>query len=90
MFFVHHSQRAKQCLDNLDFWPEVEWNHTRNHIEIEGLYVFGGMLSDGSAQNELYILELGKCCLEWQRGSEICKGKPPAARFDHTVNKVRQ
>ena len=46
-------------------------------------------MSSNEASGELYILELGKKELAWHKGSEICKGKPPLPRFDHTMEMLK-
>jgi len=61
----------------------------QNDIAMEGLYLFGGQLADSKAAGELYIMELGKLNLHWKKGSEICKGKAPEPRYDHTMTRVR-
>jgi hypothetical protein len=60
-----------------------------NNIEYEGLYIFGGMSNDGAATDELYIIQLGKDKIGVIEGKKVCKGKPPLARFDHTVERIK-
>ena len=88
MIFVHHYYRQQQDMIEMQNWPPVKAHLDESKV-VEGLYIFGGQMSDGSASNELYILECGQIDLTWTLGSEVCKGQAPTARFDHSLTKVR-
>ena len=65
------------------FFPEVEITNTK--IKEKGLYIFGGKSKEeGGFSNKLYILILGQKPLKWILPET--KGKPPSARFFHSMN----
>ena len=51
--------------------------------EIEGVYLFGGRDKDGP-NNQLYILNTSSKKWKWEE--PLVKGKPPLARYGHTMN----
>lgn len=69
---------------NIYSFPDNE-NAKRKTVKEKGLYVFGGKTKEeGGLSNQLWILVLGKKTLEWIKPET--KGKPPAARYFHTMN----
>ena len=51
--------------------------------------MFGGQTANGEATGELYVLRFSTKGVFWQNGSTLCKGKGPEARFDHTMERLR-
>ena len=57
---------------------------TRQNIKMEGLYVYGGKTQSGEAVSTLKILRVGQKPLQWITPDTM--GKPPMARYQHTMN----
>ena len=76
--------------------PPVIWKKAEDLLKFEGLYVFGGLLKDGTINEKLYILALmndpenkNKMKLVWKNEDELhIKGRAPTGRFDHAMQKL--
>jgi hypothetical protein len=55
-----------------------------DYKKLLGVYLYGGMRSDGSLNEHLYVLKTGQYALSWD--VVPTKGQPPAARFMHTMS----
>ena len=64
-------------------FPEFDTVKKKN-IKKKGLFVFGGKSNEDGLSNQLWILLMGKKPLEWIKVDT--KGKPPIARYFHTMN----
>ena len=64
-------------------FPEFDTVKKKN-IKKKGLFVFGGKSNEDGLSNQLWILLMGKKPLEWLKVDT--KGKPPIARYFHTMN----
>ena len=64
-------------------FPEFDTVKKKN-IKKKGLFVFGGKSNEDRLSNQLWILLMGKKPLEWIKVDT--KGKPPIARYFHTMN----
>ena len=64
-------------------FPEIDTVKKKN-IKKKGLFVFGGKSNEDGLSNQLWILLMGKKPLEWIKVDT--KGKPPIARYFHTMN----
>ena len=64
-------------------FPEFDTVKKKN-IKKKGLFVFGGKTNEDGLSNQLWILLMGKKPLEWLKVDT--KGKPPIARYFHTMN----
>ena len=65
------------------YFPEIELNNCK--LKEKGLYIFGGKnKEEGGFSNKLWILILGQKPLKWILPET--KGKPPSARFFHSMN----
>lgn len=51
----------------------------------EGFYMFGGLHSDGSASNELWILKPDQNSLKWISADNLTSGKKPKPRYSHSL-----
>ena len=64
-------------------FPEFDTVKKKN-IKKKGLFVFGGKSNEDGLSNQLWILLMGKKPIEWIKVDT--KGKPPIARYFHTMN----
>jgi len=64
-------------------FPEFDTVKKKN-IKKKGLFVFGGKSNEDGLSNQLWTLLMGKKPLEWIKVDT--KGKPPIARYFHTMN----
>lgn len=74
---------------DLNSFPELDWAKVDQDLLLEGIFMFGGQTANGEATGELYVLRATKKGIYWQHGSTLCKGKGPEARFDHTLQRLR-
>ena len=65
----------------------IDWSSVKMKLALEGFYLFGGRRSDGTASDELYVLEIGVSPLRWIK--PVTSGPAPSARFDHTMERMR-
>ena len=91
MQVAFHRQRAQQEIPDLANLPPLDWAKVDWHLAKEGFYMFGGQNAKGDAVNDLWVLEPDKkSAFKWTDASRLTKGKPPDARFDHTMDRLRE
>ena len=54
--------------------------------------MFGGQDRNGDAVDDLWVLEIDtkKKGFKWTDASRLTQGQPPEARFDHTMDRIRE
>ena len=91
---VLHCQRDKQTCTTLEMIPNINWSTAEEMIKYEGMYIFGGLLRDGTVSDQLFILQIEPNSTDksnlystlgtWKSQSELkITGKGPSARYDH-------
>ncbi|CDW88087.1 kelch motif family protein [Stylonychia lemnae] len=80
-----YDQRVNEDIKFIDSLPEIKWDLSSRFIQVEGFYMFGGLQSDGSASDGLWLLKCEKGCLRWVRGEQITKGQKPSGRYSHSM-----
>ena len=53
---VFHRQRQEQLIKDLNNFPEMDWAKVDQNLRMEGVFMFGGQTSDGSASDGLWVL----------------------------------
>ena len=82
---VFHKQRKEQLIENLNKFPPLDWSKVDQNLKIEGMFMYGGQMSNGDASSDLWVLRSLKKGLSWVNGDKICEGKGPGPRFDHAM-----
>jgi len=80
-----YDQRVNENITFIDHLPEIRWDLSSRFIQVEGFYMFGGLLSDGSASDGFWILKSEKGCLKWVHGENYTKGQKPGGRYSHSM-----
>jgi hypothetical protein len=56
---VMHEQRKLQDIESLEKIPPVQWKKAEESIEMEGIYIFGGLINQ-KPSNKLFVLKFSK------------------------------
>eukprot|EP00347_Sterkiella_histriomuscorum_P010691 403375295 len=80
-----YNQRNSDSMRTILNLKDIDWGNSSQLIQEEGFYIFGGLLSDGSASNDLWILKPFKDQLQWINGDKLCSGRKPKPRYSHSL-----
>ena len=79
------SELQKHPKFNIYKFPEIPIGSINSRIREKGIYVFGGKKSElKDLSNKMWVLKIGRKCLEWIE--LITKGKPPCPRYLFSMN----
>lgn len=70
---------------NIGELKEPDWGKSSQLIKEEGFYLFGGLLEEGEASNDVYILKIEQYNLKWSRATKRISGAPPRPRYSHAM-----
>ena len=86
-YAAFYTQRQEQeSMHSICALKEIDWGRSSSLIREEGFYIFGGLLGDGKASGNLWILKLEKDdIMKWRKGDSLTTGSPPQARYSHAL-----
>lgn len=80
-----YEQRSRELMNSITNLSSVNWGQSSQLILEEGFYMFGGLLSDGTATDGLWILKSQNNSLRWVKGDSHTSGKRPSPRYSHSL-----